>query len=222
MRHKTLYILIIVIFLASCSKKKESNVLFTGIVLNYENGNPVESEQIKIIRFDNGEYPSITLSDTIITNNQGIYNFSFENNQYNRYLVRSISDQTAEKNWRHKKTKDITSGSINQDTIIVGKAAYLEVTIIRSNDHKDYKLGLNMDRPVGDIDPQADYNKYMYSIPSVDSTFIYHEKYFYPDNNNVYVSLAGTDSITMDTISKVIEKVELIPLDTRYITFDLR
>ena len=221
MKYKILLSLIILVLINSC-EKPDNQVLFTGIVIDYDNGLPIPVELINIKRYHPDYMNMIDLSDTTITNENGIFNFSFDQNDYYKYSVRCLKQRYVEKFGRIKKSKSIDKSSINTDTLLIGQAGFLKIEVFTSNNKKQYDLYCNFDRPSGTIDPLADYSKSIHSIWSVDSVFVFNEKYLYADNNKVYISLYERDSITMDTFNKVIREVELIPLDTSYLTFDLR
>lgn len=220
MKYRIFFCLLIIIVLDSC-KKHETQILFSGIVIDYDNNTPFPNQLTKIYRYEHHQLNSI-LNDSTLTNSNGFFQFSYKHDEHDMYLVYVKKDGYVEKfasQYKPLKFYDITS--INIDTLIIGQAAVLNICVNNYSDNKEYIIECNINIPPELFNPFADYNPNKHHIHVEDEASFIFERYIYKDNHEVFISWSEYDTFTGDTLDKTTEVIQLIPMDTSYMTIEL-
>jgi len=220
MKYISLIFILVIILFDSC-KKPEGEVIFKGIVIDYDNDKPFSNQLVKLWRPKPGEINS-TNADSSWTNSNGLYQFSFPNDERNHYTVYAPKDKYIGRfEMRIKPYKYYNKSSINYDTVIIGQAAFLNISI-NNYHHKLYLIKCNMEIPTHLFDPLADYYPQHYTVSENDTNRYISTAYLYKDNNEVFISWSELDPNTGDTLNNTLKTIQLTPMDTTYMTINLQ
>lgn len=223
MKYKILIILLIAFIYDSCKKpESESQILFSGIVIDYDRNEPFPNQLTKMLRRKSSQQNS-SIRDSTWTNSNGVFQFLVKYEERDSYYVNVKKDSYIQKptrQWPHHKFYDETS--VNVDTLIIGQAAILNILINSYSSSNEYIIECNMDIPPELFDPLADYNPNKRLIPRGFTPISFFERYLYKDNHEVFISWIEIDSLTGDTSNKNTEVIKLIPMDTTYLTIEFQ
>lgn len=149
-------ILIIIMNINSSCKKDSSNKVteFSGVVLSYDSGEPLNNVLIEIERNDGVLDNSIIgiIKDTVRTNSKGEYNFLALDNIKEWYDVNAIMKDYTTGYKSINIIRKINQNAENKDTIKLGISTYLKLNLLnnRLNDYDSLYIKIEGEPIVGD------------------------------------------------------------------------
>ncbi|NPD45021.1 MULTISPECIES: hypothetical protein [unclassified Lentimicrobium] len=229
MKTKVLLSIFIILFgLTSCKKSEPEERMITikGIVLNCDNNEVFPNTEILMLKskymedHDDIDYYYYIEPIRSITNNNGEYVLTFPYKDKDMlHPIFAYKNDYIQKNSGYKNPLDNCSLSeLNNDTILLGKATYLNVVLNNFTGNKGFIIDLNKNIPSELFDPTADYNTCEYYIDNDDTVTVLKESYLSKDNHNVYVTWSRYNKKHDDTTVVV----QMNPSDTTFLSIDLQ
>ncbi len=224
MKIKIFFSVFLLVILSSCEKQVDTLVQFEGIVIDAKDKNPLSNATVKLIRVnDTRSFTSV--KDSTVTDINCFYNFSFDGNDYNTYTVSAEKDRYTA--WSSGKyiiviPKQISKTNVNIDTVIIGRESLLKLYIhseLENNDFDNYLLLTNTNFTIEPID-YLSYRRYYLPPGYFDTTIV--EKYLYDYNHHISISRSKQYFQYDSTYYEIIDEVDLIPLDTTYLSLELQ
>ena len=215
MRLQSILSLIFLILLSSCHKKEVDTVRFSGIVIDAKDNLPMPNVLARLQLYYTGDINSTSLQDSIWTDDLGSYEFSVRQTDYNSYYIFTYKAGymlNLPCGIFGVAGKSINNSKINYDTIVIGRKGVLKINFNILDTNWTYVISSS----------SACYDTRNYKVDvnylSQELTF----KYLYDDNHQVNVSWYKYDW-NYDTIfNEEFKIIDLIPMDTSYLTLDLK
>lgn len=226
---KGLFFIFILIFLVSCKKKVDTIIQFEGIVLNAKDNMPISNVTVKLLQGQYIERSNSVIEYSTMTDINGNYNFLIENYEYDTYFVKTEKDRYVDKHFGTNGMiihgRKVSKTSVNVDTLIIGREGLLKINIHANFENDEYEnilLFSSAFGPTGTIDT-IDFvrcRRNYLPVGNYDTTIV--EKYLYDYNHEIILTLRSENLHNHITNYEILERVDLLPLDTTYVSLVLK